>query len=268
MGTEVNRKEGNQGFWNSIRETIVCEAKDLSGRRFEMRFLVDPGATISTIPFYTLALTGANWDIEQIRAISISGINSLDQCDLVCHAIISPGEHLGVEFKREVKLPQNYQLEVDLFLMRGMQVFTSYKHALPRDIVSTLSGKKYHLADPQQISPRDQMLYIHGILGVKAITQMGRQAFEAVPGTDMTTCRSYFGDLLFGASHFIPAREKNTSLPLNDDTSRVDQINIACSSHYTERGLVVDDGTIEKSMAQLGINEYVLDPTLLDDADF
>jgi hypothetical protein len=232
--------EGNNGTWNSIRETVVCSITDMTGREFRLRLLVDTGATISSLPAYTLWFTKAKWDCEQIRPIPIRGINSITACDLICHAPIKPGRHLSKEFRDKVNMPDNFQINVDFYIIRGPEVYTTYKCELPKAIISTLSNKTYYLADPEQIAPRDSLLYIHGILGVQAIQQMKRTAFQAVPGTDMTLCRSMFGDLLFGTSHFIEDRPVTTQPPLNDNNMRENRKHTWCSDSFWSRGLKID----------------------------
>lgn len=254
----ANPIEGEHGFWNSIRETIICSMVDTDNNHFEIRLLVDPGATISTIPLFTLCRARGKWDVKPIRKIQISGINSMNECDLVCHARIEPGQHLSAEFKEAVKLPKNFSLEVDFFLMRGMQVFTSFKPAMPTEIVSTLSGKTYHLADPEQIAIHDSVIYIHGILGVNAISQLGKKSFQAVPGTKLTTCRSYFGDLLFGASHFLYNSAEPNKLPLDDSAARV----TASAATISRSGRLTNDLVMcSAMMASLGLSEYNTEAT-------
>jgi len=237
--------EGNKGTWNSIRETIVCSMTDLDGRDFQLRLLVDPGATVSSLPAHTLWYTKAKWECEQIRPICISGVNSITHCDLICHAAIKPGRHLSKEFKEIVSVANNFQINVDFFVMRGPTVYTTYKHEMPKEIRSTLSKNLYYLADPEQIAPRDTLLYIHGILGVQAIMNMKRQSFEPVPNAEMTTCRSLFGDLLFGTSHFIEDRPVPTDPPMNDTGIINSQYNTWCSDAWWERGMCIDNTTEE-----------------------
>lgn len=272
--TETKVKEGTDGFWNSIRETIVCTLQDERGEGFQVRLLVDPGANISTIPLFTLCMTEGNWDVDAIPAISIAGINSINQCELVCHAKILPGEHITEEFRGEYKVPQKFSVSVDFFLMKGMQVFTSYKPALPRDIVSTLSGKHYCLADPEQISPHDNLIYIHGILGGNALAELGRKAFETVPQTKMTTCRSYFGDLLLGPSHFIPKKPLPKRIPMNDhgrrvgEAAKLDNNIIMCSASMASLGL--NEVTTEETMpgiSKVSRVEQDIDPTIFEYCD-
>jgi hypothetical protein len=205
------------GSWNSIRETVVCSIKDKDGKKFEIRLLVDSGATTSTLPFFTLYKTRGNWDVGTIPPIRIHGINAATNCDMVCRATLSPGEHLKSNFFNSMGLPANFELEVDFLVMRGIQIFHVYKRELPESIRTELADIKYHLADPEQITEGERMIYIHGILGVKAIGQMQRKGFTKVPGTEMTTCKSIFGDLLFGASHFMPHQPGTNPIPLNDN---------------------------------------------------
>jgi hypothetical protein len=46
---------------------------------------------------------------------------------------------------------------------------------------------------------------------------MQRKGFNKVPDSEMTICKSIFGDLLFGASHFMPHQPGNNPIPLNDN---------------------------------------------------
>lgn len=230
------------GSWNSIRETVVCNLKDKDGKKHEIRLLVDTGATVSTLPFYTLYRTRGNWDVGNIPPINLHGINSVSSCDMMCKATLSPGNHLKANFRNEVGIADNFEIEVDFLIMRGVKTFTVLKRELPEALRTTLASSSYHLADPEQINLRDQILYIHGILGVRAIHKMDRKGYEKIAGSEMTLCRSKLGDLLFGASHFLPRKVGNTPIPLNDNgdfEEPIDSITSlrACSEHVVNSGV-------------------------------
>jgi hypothetical protein len=248
-------KEGNSGAWNAIRETVVCTMTDLTGREFNLRFLVDTGATISSIPAYTLYYTKAKWDCEQIRPIPVAGINSVTDCDIICHAPIKPGKHLSKEFLRQWELPHNFVIDVDFYVLRGPEVYTTFKSGLPSHIISTLSSQKYQLADPAQLEPNDSLLYIHGILGVRAITKMRRTTIQEVPGTDLTICRSVLGDLLFGTSHFRADRMVTVDPPMNDNNARENEKH-SFSSEMISRGAVVEEDSKNVDDESISHNDW------------
>jgi hypothetical protein len=161
---------------------------------------------------------------------------------MVCRAAISPGIHLKADFRNSMDLPHNFEIEVDFLVMRGVQIFNVHKRALPDAIRMELANEKYFLADPEQIIPGEKLIYIHGILGVKAISQLRRKGYNKVPGTEMTLCRSVLGDLLFGSSHFLPHQPGSNPLPLNDnDDWEMDHYNKqvqACSIGVLQAGLL------------------------------
>lgn len=227
------------GSWHSIRETVVCNIKDLDGQEFEIRLLVDTGATCSTMPLATLYKTRGHWDVGTIPVVHLHGINSVSKCDLMCRAEVKPGNHLKSDFKKAVGIPENFSITVDFLIMRGVEVFDVIKRELPDDLKKQLANPKYHLADPEQITDGDSRLYIHGILGVKAITEMNRTGYEKITGTEMTLCRSNLGDLLFGASHFVEKRNGKNPIPMNDNDEWEQPINSKsiCSANMIQGGL-------------------------------
>ena len=133
----------------------------------------------------------------------------------MCRATISPGNHLKSDFKKEAEIAENFSIEVDFLIMREVKVFTCWKREIPEKLRIQLADSKYFLADPEQINTGSTLLYIHGILGVREIQQMNRQKYNRVPNSEMTICRSNFGDLLFGTSHYINHTQGSNPVPLD-----------------------------------------------------
>ena len=241
-----------EGVWNSIRETVICNLNDKDGNKHEVRLLVDTGATVSTLTFFTLYKTRGNWDVCTIPPIRLHGINSSSVCDMMCHAVLTPGNHLKSDFKTEAGIPENFALKVDFLVLHSTKVFSVWKRELPESIRLHLASNKFHLADPEQINPGFSTIYMHGILGVRAISQMERQAYQKILSTDMTVCRSNLGDLLFGASHFMKHEPGVNPIPLTNKDER-------------EEGI---DTTLSQAMCSLSLIEWGLEEVKSTDEEF
>ena len=247
------------GTWNSIRETVICNLVDKDGAKHEVRLLVDTGATVSTLTFFTLYKTRGNWDVGTIPPLRLHGVNSSTVCDMMCKATLTPGNHLKSDFKKTAGLAENFELKVDFLVIHSTKVFSVWKRELPESIRLHLANEKFHLADPEQINPGFRMLYMHGILGVRAISQMNRQTYQKVLSTEMTLCRSSLGDLLFGASHFMPHQPGVNTIPLTDKNHREEDVNYSLTEAICSLSLVQHGLEEVKSVdEELGVNSRPL----------
>jgi hypothetical protein len=193
------------GRWHTVRKTIVGVLVDRNGKRFKVRFLIDSGATITMILLHSLFLTNGDWDIGSTPSIRMHGINAVSVCDLMLEAMFMPGPHISSEFKKEMKMPENFGLKLKFFVQRDVKAYTCCKQELPEDALKQILTPEFTLADPHQATKGDETLYIHGIIGEDQISLFEESMIRKVGSAGLKTTRTYFGDMIHGNSHFLNA---------------------------------------------------------------
>lgn len=203
-----------EGFWNTVRKTVVGNLEDRNGNSYQVRLLVDSGATVSLLLLHTLYISRGEWDIGQTPTITLHGINAPSICDLMVKAKFTPSNHLSKEFRTSVGITDNFSVPMKFHIQKGVEVFKTYKHALPEYIQALLKDPSISLADPEQNAPGDDVLYIHGIIGEDQINELEETSISKVGKEGMKVTRSYYGDILHGRSHFIYFPYETTGLEL------------------------------------------------------
>lgn len=211
-----------EGYWNTIRKTMVAEVEDRNGKRFNMRFLVDSGASVSLIPLNILWQTKGEWDLGQAPNINLCGVNTEAPltCNLVCEAKLKPASHIKSSFRTLMKVDNEFEVKVKFLVQPQVKSYASYKYELPEDIRNELNKNEFHMADPEQKKPGESRIFIHGILGEDFIDEIGESKILRVGSSSMKVTRSKFGDLLHGKSHFIYYPYKDSELKLKQPLSQ------------------------------------------------
>lgn len=191
------------GYWNTVRKTIVGLLEDKNGKQFQVRLLVDSGATVSIILMHTLYMTRGEWDMGQTPKIILQGINAQSLCHMMARIKFCPGPHVSQSFRQKMNIRDDFGVYMNFHIQNEIEVFKTYKRNLPDDVGEAISRASLTLADPEQLAPGNDMLYIHGIIGEDQIHELDETIIQHVGNEGMKATRSKFGDILHGRSHYI-----------------------------------------------------------------
>lgn len=188
-----------------MRKTVVVTLVDKSGKKFELRFLIDSGATVSMILMQTLFQTKGEWDVGITPPIMMHGINSVSMCDMMLEATCLPGFHIPQEFKSQKGIKEDFGIKLQFYVQRGVKAYTCNKQELPKSVIEEITNLGLVLADPQQITPGEEKLYVHGIIGEDQISLFEECGTKKVGNAGLKLTESHFGHILHGNSHFMEA---------------------------------------------------------------
>jgi hypothetical protein len=166
---------------------------------------------------HSLYSTRGEWNFYQTPKIVMQGINSQSVCDMMFEAKFVPGPHITHEYKTQLKIPDNFGVNMQFHVQKGIEVFKCYKRELPGDIRSELLANGFCMADPHQVEEGEDMLLIHGIIGEDSISGMDESIITKIGTVGMKTTRSLYGDLLHGKSHYIKFPYKKGYVDLKDE---------------------------------------------------
>jgi hypothetical protein len=144
-----------------VVETLV----DKSGTKFELRFLIDSGATVSMMLMQTLFQTKGERGVGITLPIMMHGINSVSMSDMMLEATCLPGYHIPSDFKTSKGVKGDFGIKLQFYVQRGVEAYTCNKLELPSSVTDEVAKLGLVLADLQQVTPGEEKLYVHGIIG-------------------------------------------------------------------------------------------------------
>jgi hypothetical protein len=206
-----------EGYWSTVRKTVVGDLVDKNGTKFPVRYLVDSGSTVTLMPMHCLYMSRGDWDYCQTPKITMQGINAASICDLMVEAKFIPGDHVTSAFREKTKVPNDFSINLQFHVQKGVEIFKCYKRELPDAVRQKLLSDEFCLADPEQAQEGCDNLYIHGIIGEDVIHEMEETQITKVSEAGMRTTRTYFGDLLHGRSQFIRFPYKTGGLEMKEE---------------------------------------------------
>jgi hypothetical protein len=236
-----------KGRWHSVRKTIVGTLIDKEGNRYKVRFLIDSGATVSMILMHSLFLTKGNWDFGTTPVIKMHGINAVSTCDLMVEAKFAPGPHIPESFLISMGKSADFNITLQFFVQKDVRAYRCPKQELTPEVRKELAKQSYTLADPNQNTEGDEILYVHGIIGEDQIGLLEEHNIRKLVDSGMKVTRTLFGDLLHGNSHFLdlirPKGEFEMKQPAQ--AAACSEIQSASCSEVCLYGLIAEISTSE-----------------------
>jgi hypothetical protein len=249
-----------KGRWHSVRKTVVGTLVDKNGKRFEVRFLVDSGATVSIILMQTLFLTKGSWDVGITPPIMMHGINSVSMCDMMLEVKFMPGCHITPQFKSIKNMTDEFGITLQFYVQRGVKAYTCNKQELPSDVLKELSDPKYMLADPYQAAPGDEKLCVHGIIGEDQISLLEECSTHRIGQAGLKLTDSHFGHILHGNSHFMEVNHAEVK-PKMSKLDKPPFVISGCGNAISIFGINVELSDENDKQAQFQNDEWVKDIT-------
>jgi len=203
-----------KGRWHSVRKTVVGALIDKNGKSFKVRFLIDSGATVSMILMHSLFLTKGDWDFGSTPIIRMHGINAVSICDLMLEAKFMPGPHISSDFKTTMGIQQDFGVTMQFFVQRDVKAYKCQKQELTGVVLKELAKPEFMLADPDQATEGEEVLYVHGIIGEDQISMLEESNIRKIGDAGLKATRTVFGDMIHGNSHFLSVNNKKGAVEM------------------------------------------------------
>jgi hypothetical protein len=85
--------------------------------------------------------------------------------DMMLEATCLPGCHIPSEFKTNIGIKGDFGIKLQCYVQREVKAYTCNKLELPSSVTDEIAKFGLILADPQQVTPGEEKLYVHGIVG-------------------------------------------------------------------------------------------------------